>query len=96
MSRHFSRDSLIDIVFENLGGEVIKDEIVDHSRWSVCHSVVFKSNDDGLLYATSYSTGATEQQMESPWEYDEDPIECRRVEAVQVTKTVYKEIKKET
>ena len=59
------------------GTEIVVNEIFDTSRWSTHHSLIFKK--DGKYYRTSYSRGATEQQDESPWEY-EDNVECVEVE----------------
>ncbi len=61
----------------------LKDDIVDTSRWSIRHRIIFEHN--GKFYQTHYSVGATECQDESPWEYD-DEIECVEVELKEVTK----------
>lgn len=68
----------------------IKNDIVDTSRWSIHHEIIFEH--DGKFYRTHYSVGATEYQDESPWEYD-DEVECTEVELkqVMVTKWVVKE-----
>ncbi|MCR8983057.1 hypothetical protein [Brevibacillus laterosporus] len=66
------------------GVEVILDQIVDQSRWSIFHDIIFKWT-DGKYYSTGYSEGATECQEEAPWEY-EDEVEC--VEVHQVEKMV--------
>jgi hypothetical protein len=50
---------------------IIRDEIVDNSRWSIIHSIVIQRVEDGRFFADSYSVGATESQDESPWEYTE-------------------------
>ena len=57
--------------------------------WSVHHEMVFKY--EGMFYRTHYSVGATETQDESPYEYDEDMIECTIVHPVEKTVTVYEE-----
>ncbi|OAJ75188.1 hypothetical protein AYJ08_05865 [Brevibacillus sp. SKDU10] len=64
--------------------EVISDQIVDQSRWSVYHDIIFKWI-DGKYYSTGYSVGATECQDERPWEYESE-VEC--VEVHQVEKLV--------
>jgi hypothetical protein len=66
------------------GVEIIGDNIVDHSRWSVDHELIFRWT-DGKYYETSYSVGATEMQDERPWEYDKE-VECQEVR--KVTKTI--------
>lgn len=68
----------------------ILDEITDTSRWSIHHRIIFAYQ--GRFYETHYSVGATENQDESPWEYD-DEVECVEVELkeVKVKKWVAKE-----
>lgn len=65
------------------------DKIIDTSRWSIHHEIVFEHQ--GKFYQTEYSEGATEMQDESPWEYD-DEVDCVEVELkpVQVMKWVPK------
>lgn len=58
----------------------IKDTITSTSRWSIYHEIIFAYN--GKFYKTNYSEGATEQQDESAWEY-EDEIECTEVHIVE-------------
>ena len=59
----------------------IKDDIVDTSRWSVHHEIIFSY--DGKFYRTYYYEGATEMQDERPWEYETE-IECIEVELKEV------------
>lgn len=54
------------------GFKLIEDKLVDTSRWSEIHEIVIQRNSDGKFFKDSYSVGATEQQDEQPWEY-EDP-----------------------
>ena len=61
--------------------EAIEDKIVDTSRWSELHQIVFEK--DGKFWKTSYSCGLTEQQDESPWEF-EDEVTCIEVEEKEV------------
>lgn len=61
----------------------IRDRVVDTTRWSVIHEVIFRAPDDGKVYEASYSVGATEQQCESPWEYEPD-VEATEVHEVEV------------
>lgn len=65
----------------------IEDDITETSRWSEHHTIIFKAEDDGLLYEAWYSKGLTEYQDESPWEYDET-VTATRVEKRKVL--VYK------
>lgn len=71
----FSKDYLRDEL--DLPSSALVDDIIDNSRWSIHHKIVFE--DKGKFYQTYYSEGATEMQDESPWEYDDD-VECTEVE----------------
>lgn len=66
---------------------LIRRELIDTTRWSIVNSCVFEF--EGKLYCTTYSYGATECQDESPYEYDDDEIECDEVFALEVTVTKY-------
>lgn len=79
MKTKFKREDLLsdDVLYEPLS-----DVIVDHTRWSVVHEIVFER--EGKFWKTSYSTGATEIQEERPWEYEEE-VECEEVEPREVT-----------
>ena len=75
----FSKDYLVNEL--DLPYNTIFDRIVDTTRWSIVHEIVFEDN--GKFYMTTYSEGATEIQDERPWEYD-DEIECTEVELKEV------------
>lgn len=60
----------------------IHEEIISTSRWSINKLMVFEY--EGRYYRAYYSVGATECQDESPFEYDEDEIECEEVELKEV------------
>lgn len=75
----FSKDYLKDEL--DLPYSAILDKIIDTSRWSIIHEIVFEDN--GKFYSTTYSEGATEMQDERPWEYDER-VECTEVELKEV------------
>ena len=79
------------VQLENKLYDNVVDELVSTSRWSIQHYLVFKHEDK--FYETHYSTGATENQDEGPWEYEDDPIECQEVEAYQKTVTAYRAVK---
>lgn len=55
-----------------LPSEAIVDDIVDTSRWSEEHYIVFEH--EGKFYQTRYSCGATEMQDESPWDDVEEVV----------------------
>ncbi len=63
--------------------DVVENNVVDNSRWSIHHELIFRYED--RVYRSFYSVGATEMQDESPWD-GEDPVEC--AEMVSVEKTV--------
>lgn len=69
--------------------DVVQDEIVDTSRWSVIHEIVFKYEDK--FYSTTYSEGATEMQDESPFQYDEE-IDCTEVHQVEKLVKVWEKV----
>ncbi len=71
--------------------DLVRDDLVDTSRWSEIHDVVIKRLSDGKFFMDSYSVGATEMQDESPWEYSDPNF----VEVVPVEKTVivYEKVK---
>lgn len=79
-TKTFSRDYLVD-ERDLPYSDAIVDRIVDTTRWSIVHEIVFE--DDGKFYMTTYSEGATEQQDEKPWEYEEE-VECTEVELKEV------------
>ena len=63
----------------------VESEIVDTSRWSIMYEGVFLHIPSDKHYSLSWSVGATEQQDEHPFEY-EDEVEA--TEVVQVEKIV--------
>lgn len=77
--KKFSKDYLRNEL--DLPYGAILDKIIDTTRWSIIHEIVFEDN--GKFYQTTYSEGATECQDERPWEY-EDEIECYEVELREV------------
>lgn len=72
------------------GGEIISDQIIGHSRWSVIHEIVwrFAETPPGEAWRASYSVGATETQSERPWEF-EKTIEATLVREVEKTIKVW-------
>lgn len=85
--RIFDRETLLSKL---CGKDCVRDLILDTSRWSVYHELIFRH--ENKLYVTTYSCGATELQDESPWEYDGDEIECAEVEEYERTVIDYREI----
>lgn len=72
--------------------KVLSDKIVDQSRWSVIHELIVQIKDK--TYRADYSVGATEQQDESPWQY-EDEIEFVEVQQVEKVIKVWEPVKNE-
>ena len=63
----FAKEWLKDLLWEDVNdGEVVEDKIIETSRWSVLHDMVFKY--EGKFYIAPYSVGATEQQDEASFE----------------------------
>lgn len=88
MVRIFTKEFLKQILFdETEEGVLVRDQIVDQSRWSVEYEMIFSVDDK--FYRTHYSVGATEQQAEAPFEYSPDEIECREVRMVEKTIKVW-------
>ena len=87
-----SRDDLLGLIGwegpTDLSLELVSDTLVDTTRWSLIHEVIFKKDDK--FFKTSYSIGATESQYESPWEYGDG--EVVEVTPVEVTTTEYREV----
>ena len=75
VNKVFDKKFLVDEL--DLPYEALSDRIVDTSRWSEHHEILFEY--ENVFYLTSYSCGATEIQDESPWEYDES-VKCFVVE----------------
>jgi hypothetical protein len=84
----FTKEYLLDLLDGEVGdGVVMEDDVSHKTRWSLCYRMVFKHEDK--FYVTRYSIGATESQDESPYEYEDDEIECKEVFPKEVTVTVY-------
>ena len=70
------------------GLEVESNEQIDSNRWSSIHRLVVRDK-DGKLWAATYSQGLTENQDESPFEYNNE-VEFTAVEKVPVTTYEYR------
>lgn len=75
MRKKFSKKYLTEEL--NLPLSALEDDIIDTSRWSINHEIIFEDN--GKYWKTWYSVGATEEQEERPWDY-EDEVKCTEVE----------------
>ena len=98
MTLKIDKELLVSIVWggQPLDYEVVQNEIVEHTRWSVVHECIIKHKPSGKYYDASYSEGATEMQDESPFEYDDVDengcLELDEVEPYEVTVTKYKAV----
>ena len=96
----FNKEDLIDLLMSDeleINGKtakVVLDEQFDTSRWSAHYELVFSY--DGTFYTTSYSRGLTEHQDETPFQYDDNEIECFEVAPVEVVKIEYQPVTKAT
>jgi hypothetical protein len=90
----FTKEFLQELVWDEGDDnvEVIEDELIDESRWSLHYRMIFKY--DEKYYETFYSKGATEQQDESPYEFEDDEIECVEVFPIEKVITVYERSEK--
>lgn len=88
----FKKEDLQDLVgyCDVDGMEIVEDKIVDTSRWSVHHELIFKSG--VVFYSVNYTVGATEMQMESPFDDEDEYVECQEVRAVEKTIMVYEKV----
>ena len=72
------------------GANEVFSRIVDQSRWAVSYEIVFAYANK--FYRTYYRVGATEQQDESPWEF-EKTADCFEVELKPITVKQWVEVK---
>lgn len=98
MTRTFTKDELVTqfgLPSEPEEGiTVVSDEMYDHGRWSVGHTLIFRieaEQPENEAWRVYYSVGATEYQPESPWEYD-DNIVAHLVRLVPKTVEVWERV----
>ena len=86
----FSKSFLVELAchhYDDKVVEVISTELVDTTRWCVVYEQIFKFEDK--FYSTSYQVGATENQDERPYEWEDDEIDCVEVVPTEKTMIVY-------
>ena len=71
---------------------VIEAGVVDTSRWSIIYEMIFKNKVTNKYYQSIYSVGATDNQDEGPYEYEDDMIEVDEVKPVEVTIIQYRKV----
>ena len=88
----FQKEDLKEIAYGGRpnGFKIISNDIVDHSRWSIHHYVIFSFGE--RFFSTYYSVAATESQDERPYQDDPDEIECDEMKPVEKTITVYEKV----
>ena len=78
----FKKDFLVNELDLPYNNDIIQeDNIIETSRWSELHEIVFEYNNK--YYKTIYSQGLTEYQDEAPWDGEED-VDCLEVELKEV------------
>ncbi len=89
LTRKFPKEFMFNVIDEYQEGvKIVHNEESSDRRWSVDHFIVFSY--ENKFYSSNYSVGATENQDESPYEYDGDMIECDVMESYQETVTKYR------
>lgn len=85
----FDKQNLINLIYgdHNSDYTLVYDNIIDTTRWSEIHEIVFSYFNK--YYMTTYSTGLTEYQNERPFEDDPDEIYCDEVFPREKIVTVY-------
>ena len=70
---------------------VEEERTVDTTRWSIHHEAIVLNKTNDKHYEFCYSTGATERQDESPYEYESEvevyevaPVEVKAIQWVRV------------
>jgi hypothetical protein len=71
------------------GVEVLEDDVVAQTRWSVVHKMIVRIKDK--FYETTYKVGATECQDESPWQ-DNNVIVFNEMEQVEKIVKVWQRV----
>jgi hypothetical protein len=84
------RDKALEIIDdESEGYTLVENTFSGKSRWCDFYDVIFQENSTGKFFKGDYRQGATEQQSESPWEYQEE-ITFAEVEPYNVTVVKFK------
>lgn len=74
--------------------KILKNAIGYTSRWSSHHTLIFQIASTLKFYKSVYSRGLTENQDESPYEFEEEFVKVVEVEPYEVTIVKYREVKK--
>ena len=71
---------------------LVHAELIDTTRWSHVHERVYWDLDADKCWRTTYRTGATECQDETPYEYEKE-VELEEVVPTEVTVVKYEVVK---
>lgn len=94
IEKKFNTETLANIKFgEDEKYEVLVDETIDTTRWSIISRFIFKDKATDEIWETEYSEGATEIQDEGAFEYHNGT--CFLVEPYEKVITDYRTIEKE-
>lgn len=90
LTRTFPKADMLHLIDggSNESYEIIHQELIDHTRWSVVYEIVFRDAVTLEYFRAYYNEGATEYQDESPWEWESEVI-ASLVEPRNVTVTQY-------
>ena len=91
--KKFDREDLQDMALADHDPEeyqVEVNKITDSNRRSNLFNMIFKDIASGKYYLSYYSKGATEMQDESPYECEDEIIECQEVEPYEKISVSYK------
>lgn len=70
---------------------VVDEQIINHGRWSLICEIIARHKPSNRCYRFNFSRGATEQQDEQPFEY-EDSVEVPEVKLVERVVKVWEEV----
>lgn len=92
-TRRFPKAEMLHLINggSNESYEIIHQELIDHSRWSVTYEIIFLDKATDEYFRAYYNEGATEYQDESPWEW-EDEVTASYVEPIVVSRIEYQPV----
>lgn len=85
MTKTFPKEVMLELLWgdeymdEDFHLVTVKNELVETSRWSTHHELIFRDVNEDRFYFVDYSKGATETQDESPFDYEPENIEVDEV-----------------
>lgn len=89
--RKFESEFLDDVI-DGVEPGLVRDEIVDKTRWGIVHELVFEA--DGLVWMVTYEDPATEMTEVERWITDlAGKVEAHRAMAVTKSVTTYEKVR---